>query len=294
VAVACFGVFGPLVSAAAPTLMATWFPDDRERRRGVGLYAAAPALGGTITVAVTNPVLLEWFDSWRTVLVFEACVGAVFTLAWVVMWNMVDQPGSTVPDDAHATTGTLGHLVRIREIRLILLMAFALFFVNHALGTWMPTVLEELGGHSPTAAGAWVGAAGAAGIVVTATLPGHATPERMYRMMAAILLLTAAAVLVVAFAPTALMGPTTIISAARAALVPIAIVTLLESDHVTPATTGFANGLWFSVAEVGGVTGPLTLGVVADTGAGYAGALTIVAAVTVAAAALAVTQHRTR
>ena len=25
--------------------MANWFPDDRERRRGVGFYAAAPALG---------------------------------------------------------------------------------------------------------------------------------------------------------------------------------------------------------------------------------------------------------
>ena len=31
-AIAFFGVFGPLVSASAPYLMATWFPDENERR----------------------------------------------------------------------------------------------------------------------------------------------------------------------------------------------------------------------------------------------------------------------
>ncbi len=33
--------------------MATWFPDENERRRGGGWYSVAPASGGTITLAVT-------------------------------------------------------------------------------------------------------------------------------------------------------------------------------------------------------------------------------------------------
>ena len=185
-AVAFFGVFGPLVSAAAPTLMATWFPDERERRRGVGLYAAAPALGGTVTVAITNPVLLTWLGSWRAVLVFEAGIAAIATLVWVMIWNRVDDPSPPDRSVDHAGTGTFRRLVQESEIRLILAMAFALFFLNHALGTWMPTVLEELGGFSPTSAGAWVAAAGVIGIVATATLPGHATPERMHRMLSLI------------------------------------------------------------------------------------------------------------
>jgi len=291
-AVAFFGVFGPLISASAPTLMANWFPDDRERRRGVGLYAAAPALGGTITIAVTNPVLLEWFDSWRSVLVFEATIGAGFTAVWLVIWNLVERPEPHHHDDDSATTGTLGRLIASTEIRLILVMAFAVFFVNHALGTWMPTVLEEFGGYSPTAAGAWVAVAGVFAIVATAVLPGHATPERMHRMIAALLLISGAAVMVIAVAPSEVMGPAAIVTSVRSALVPIAIVTLLESDRVTPANTGFANGLWFSVAEIGGVTGPLTLGAIADSGMGYRGALTVVAALGLAAAALALLQQR--
>jgi MFS family permease len=45
-AVALFGVFGPLISASAPTFVARWFPDEAERRRAVGLYVIAPAVGG--------------------------------------------------------------------------------------------------------------------------------------------------------------------------------------------------------------------------------------------------------
>ncbi|NCG25301.1 MAG: MFS transporter, partial [Actinobacteria bacterium] len=68
-AVALFGVFGPLISASAPTFVARWFPDEAERRRAVGLYVIAPAVGGVAIVATTNSFLLPWFDdSWRTVL----------------------------------------------------------------------------------------------------------------------------------------------------------------------------------------------------------------------------------
>ena len=280
-AVAFFGVFGPLVSASAPALMANWFPDERERRLGVGLYAAAPALGGTIIVAITNPVLLEWLETWRRVLVFEAAVAAVFTVAWVAIWAWVERPERMVPDGENEAGGTARRLLRSTEVRLILVTAFALFFVMHSLGTWLPTVLEEHGGLSATGAGGWVAAAGVIAIVLTATLPSQATSERMRSEVA-----------VLAFGPADVIGPATLFSAARSPLVPIAIVTLLEADEVTPANAGLANGLWFSAAQIGGVSGPLTLGAVADTGLGYEGALTAVVVVGMLGVALAMVQRR--
>ena len=73
---------------------------------------------------------------------------------------------------------------------------------------------------------------------------------------------------------------------------PIAIVTLLEADDVTGANAGLANGLWFSAAQVGGVSGPLMLGIVADSAFGYAGALTTVMIVGTLGIALALVQRR--
>lgn len=292
-AVAFFGVFGPLVSASAPALMANWFPDDKERRLGVGLYAAAPAVGGTLIVAITNPVLLEWLETWRRVLVFEAGIAALFTVLWVVIWLRVERPvrEELGAEDA-AAAGSARRLLRSPEIRLNFVTAFALFFVMHSLGTWLPTVLEEHGEMSATAAGGWVAAAGLIAIILTATLPSQATPDRMHALFGALLAATALAVVVVAFGPQEIMGPATLASALRSPLVPIAIVTLLEADEVTPANAGLANGLWFSAAQVGGVSGPLTLGVVADTALGYEGALAAVALIGGLGVALTSAQRR--
>ena len=291
-AVACFGIFGPLVSASAPALMANWFPDERERRLGVGLYAAAPALGGTIIIAITNPVLLEWLGTWRRVLVLEAAIAAVCTVGWLVIWAWVERPDRLTGADDREGAGTVRRLLRSTEVRLILVTAFALFFVIHSLGTWLPTVLEEHGGMSPAGAGGWVAAAGLIAIVLTATLPSQATPGRMHLLFISLLSVTVAAVALVSFGPVAAIGPAALITSARSPLVPIAIVTLLEADDVTPANAGLANGLWFSAAQVGGVSGPLILGAVADTALGYEGALTTVAVIGTLGIAVAVVQRR--
>lgn len=294
-AVAFFGVFGPLVSASAPKLMASWFPDEAERRRGVGWYAMAPAIGGTLTVAITNPVLLVWLDSWRTVLVFEAGVAVVATAVWVLTWISVDRPEPTpVTDAAVDDRTTWRELVASTEIRLILVVAFALFFLNHALGNWLPTVLEEFSELSPSAAGAWVGAGGIVAIIASGTVPALARPDRMHLLVAAVMTVAAAALVAIVVAPVAAHGALSMLTFVRGALAPLAIITVLASERVTSANAGLANGLWFSVAEVGGVTGPLTVGALADTGAGYEGALLSVAGVSVFGAAVAVISHLER
>ena len=275
-AVAFFGVFGPLISASSPALLARWFPDETERRRGVGFSAIAPALGGTLIVAITNPVLLEWFDTWRDVLRFEATLAAAATVGWIAVWNTVTRPTPPSREDAKHEHNTIGHLVGSAQVRLVLAMAFTVFFINHALSPWMPTVLEELGAMTPTTASGWVAAAGLVGIPITAFLPRVGQGQRLFPLMGAVLATSGIALILVALTPGIAMGLSTVLSSVRAALIPIAILTLLAADRVTPANAGVATGLWFSVAEIGGVTGPLAVGVIADTAAGYRGALAAV------------------
>lgn len=295
-AIAFFGVFGPLVSASAPKLMATWFPDEAERRRGIGWYAMAPAIGGTITIAATNPVLLVWFDSWRAVLVFEAGIALLATLVWILAWSVAEHPpapNTATPTDASGIAG-LRHLAGSREIRLILVAAFAIFFLVHALGNWLPTVLEERSGLSPSAAGGWVAAGGIVAIVCSGTIPALVDPMRVHLVQATLIAIAAGALVAITLAPEMAHGPLAIVTAVRGALIPLAIITLLAADRVTPLNAGLANGLWFSIAEIGGVTGPLSVGVFADTGVGYDGALLAVAAIGFLGAFVAVVSHRSR
>ena len=62
----------------------------------------------------------------------------------------------------------------------------------------------------------------------------------------------------------------------------------MESKAVGPHNMGVAYGLWFAVAELGGVSGPLAMGWVADTDVGFGGALVLMAAVSVLVALMAI------
>ena len=239
-------------------------------------------------------MLLVWFDSWRSVLVFEAVIAIVATIAWVIVWNTVEQPESAQATAIGAAEGSFRRLLVSREIQRILFVAFTLFFVTHALGNWLPTVLEELSGLSPTAAGGWVAAGGIVAIGAGATVPAYATPERMHLLVAAVLAITAAGVVSLVVTPGAWHGPLSLIMAVRGSLIGLAIVTLLAADRVTAANTGVANGLWFSAAEVGGVTGPLTVGALADSSLGYEGALLAVAGIGFLGVIVSVTAQRHR
>ena len=80
----------------------------------------------------------------------------------------------------------------------------------------------------------------------------------------------------------------TLIIGVRGAMVPIGALVLMEADGVTARNAGMANGLWFAIGEVGGVTGPFSAGLIADTSLGFEGVVIVLAAVAALTAGLAV------
>ena len=84
-AIALFGVGGPLISAGAPKAVGLWFGDERERRLAVGVYSTMPAIGGMFTLVLSNTVLMPLTGSWRTTVVVESLVIVVAGLAWLVV-----------------------------------------------------------------------------------------------------------------------------------------------------------------------------------------------------------------
>ena len=94
-----------------------------------------------------------------------------------------------------------------------------------------------------------------------------------------VLAMVAASLVAVIVLPTALDPVPVAMAGLRSALVPLVLIGLMECRSVTPANTGAAFGLWFAVAEVGGFTGPLSLGAVADSSWGFAGAFSLVVVV---------------
>lgn len=177
-AVGLFGIGGPIVSAGAPKEIARWFK-GKDRGLAMGIYITGPALGGIIALSATNSVLMPFFaGDWRSVLLLWAAVTAVgagiwFTIASLPAARRHDPPKSNTKPPPQREV--IGALLRIPEVRLLLVMSVAIFTLNHGLANWLPEILR-VGGMTAVEAGYWATVPTIIGIAASLTIPRLATP----------------------------------------------------------------------------------------------------------------------
>ena len=138
-------------------------------------------------------------------------------------------------------------------------------------------------------AGFWAAMPVVVGVGATLVIPRLATPSRRIPMLVVVLLAAGASVLMVG---TMTGVPLTLAlllqGAAGRGVMPIIMLTLMDAPQVGPQRMGAAAGLYFTAGEVGGVLGPLSVGVVADLTGGFLGGLLMLTGVSFALAVLAV------
>ncbi len=280
-AITLFGIGGPLISAGAPKAVGLWFGDERERRLAVGTYNTMPALGGTMTLVLSNTVLMPLTGSWRTTVVVESLAIVVAAAAWLVLSGRAPEAPVVVRAEEAAEAAGRRGLLASREYRLVLVLGLGVMFIGHGLGGWMPQVLREHSGFSPMAAANWVALGSLVGVVASLQVPKRTERARLPATLAVMFLVVAVGLVAVLVLPTSLDPGPVALAGLRSALMALVMVAMLESGPVGPANIGVASGLWFAVAELGGVTGPLAMGWVADSSAGYGGSLLLMAGVCV-------------
>ena len=270
-AVALFGVGGPVVSIGVPKIVAEWFP-PRERGRAAGLYTTGPTIGGVVVLTTAAGVLLPLVGSWRLVLLTFTVAGAGALLLWTLGYR--DRPGAGPPRERPAPRarprGTWLALLRDRNMRLLLVLAVGSFVVNHGLNAWQPTYLEDAG-FDLAAAGRWTAAGTLCGLLTALIVPGltHAGSRRVALMA---LLLTSAAGLagMTLLRAGPLVTASVVTAMARAPMLPLMMLLLMEQPGVGARHLGVGAGLLFAAAEIGGFGGPALLGVVRDLAGGLA------------------------
>ncbi len=287
-AVALFGLGGPLVSVGAPKLISVWF-DQRERALAMGVTMTAPALGGVLPLVTANSVLMPAFDqSWRATLMVYALISAAVILIWLLAAAAADRIALGADREFDPAPGFSGawELIGYRAVQVMLVLALGMFFFNHSLNGWLPTVIEDRG-FSSSVAGYLAGAVTALGIFGALFGP-RAIPEgsRITVLAAMFALLGVAAVLLNVDGKPATFIGLAIIGVSKGLAVPIALLVMMQLPGVAQRNMGAAGGLFFTAGEAGGVTGPILFGVLSDVGGSAAG-LVLLAGVTMATALLA-------
>ena len=280
-AVAIFGLGGPMISVGAPKMIALWFT-GAGRGMAMGIYMTGPALGGIVALVLTNAVLMPAMDDdWRAVLRLYAG----FVLATGVVWWLLSRHPDIRARDGRGQLGkgaslaAFTEIVRIPTVQVVLAMSVAIFFFNHGLNNWLPEILRSRG-LSPAAAGFWAAIPTVVGVCGSLIIPRFATSERRLVIMACLVGAAGAASVLLHLDPGIGLATGLVLQGiARSALMTVAILLLMEAPGVPPDRAGLAGGMFFTVAEIGGVLGPLSIGILSERTGGFTAPLYALGAV---------------
>jgi cyanate permease len=288
-AVMLFGAGGPIISSGAPKVVTDIF-EGSSRGLAMGIYMTGPTLGGVAALTLTHSLLMPAFDhDWRAVLRLWGAVALMALAAWLLLATVFGPRtrGFVRRDDGSAGTGGLpviGRIVRLPAVRLVLAMSVGVFLINHGLSNWLPELLRN-GGMTAAAAGNWAALPMLVGAVGSLVIPRLATPARRYRILLLLCLCAGAASLALTVVHPAVLPAALVLQGlVRASLMTVLILTLVELPGLDPRYAGTASGLFFSAAEVGGVLGPIGLGLTYDLTGGFDAGLYALAAIAAAMA----------
>lgn len=284
VAVGLFGVGGPLISVGAPKLIARWF-EGPSRGTAMGIYVTGPSLGAIAALSLTNAILMPLTGgNWRSVLF----IYAAFVAASGVLWLALASHPAARADAAEEKEGkdfdlaAFGAILGLSEVRIVLAMSIGIFFINHGLNNWLPELLRH-DGLGAAAAGYWASIPTVVGVAGSLVIPPFATPERRVGVMALLFLSALVASLLLHAAPGGLLaGGLVLQGIARSSMMTVAMLLLMETRGMPKSRLGLAGGMFFTVAEIGGVLGPLTIGILSNLTGGFTLALYVLSAVCIA------------
>ncbi len=283
-AVMLFGLGGPIISSGAPKVVAEIFR-GASRGLAMGIYMTGPAIGGVVGLTLTNSWLLPLFDmEWRKVMVLWGGLALIAGTFWAVVGR-----GTAAMASIHVEGGgvresqleVLRELVAAPAVRVVLIMSVGVFLYNHGLNNWLVELLKT-GGLSGVEAGYWAALPTVVGIFGSLLIPRLATPPRRFHILCGLCVAALVASVLLRYSEDLPMTVGLVLQGiARSSLMTVLILSLVELPGIGDKRAGVASGLFFSAAEVGGMLGPLGIGVMYDAHGHFQHALTGLSAVCV-------------
>ena len=261
--VSVFGLGGPIISTGAPKVVAEWF-DRSERGIAMGIYITGPGIGAIISLTMTNSVLMPWLDGdWQLVLRFWGWFALASALIWILIARSTKDEQKKEVNFSN-NKGVTSALLQIPSVRIVLIMGIGVLFITHGLSNWLPELLR-FNGLPIDEAGVWAAIPVAVSIISALIIPRLAIPKRRIKILLVLFLCTCLATI---FLRNEIGIPLTIglllDGLGRSTMMTVLILTLVEIKGVGENRAGTASGLFFTAAEIGGVAGPITLGIFYD------------------------------
>ena len=278
-AVALFGLGGPLISAGAPKVVSENFT-GAERGLAMGIYITGPGVGVMVSLLFTQPMLMPLLGGrWGLVLILWGFAALAAGLFWLLVGRGVTRSGDPITPNA-PLWNEISAVLSLSPVRLILLMSIGIFSINHAMNNWLVELLHNFGAGLKQASLLAVVPA-VVGIVSALTLPRLATGSRRFSILIALFScsLFGSLLFLIGGMGSWLYLALILVGIAGGSMMTVLILTLVEVPGVGERRAGTAGGFFFSAAEIGGVGGPVAIGVLYGGSGGFSSALALLALV---------------
>jgi cyanate permease len=278
--VAIFGVGGPIISIGVPKVIASWF-SGRPRVTAAGIYITGSATGSTLSLSTTNSLVLPALGSWQATCALYGGIVAIIMATW---WLLARDPPQSATRTGAAGGVSFGEacltVLKSRPVWLVVMVGFTGFMINHGVRSWLPQILE-VKGFSPAEAGYLAALPGISSIAGSITLARLAARFGRKPVVASCLVTVGAALV----ALDRLDGlPLVLVLAIQGfcagGVGPILLTIMMDLREVGARAMGAAAGLYFTIGEVGGFSGPSMMGLLKDLTGGFTAGLLLLTAIT--------------
>jgi len=265
-AVALFGAGGSMISIGIPKAIFLWFK-GRNRGTAVGFSLTGSWTGGIVALTCTNSLIMPWMaHSWRYTLATYGFFTFTIALLW---WFFVRDTETRAGAEEAGIIKVFYKLIRVRNVQIALILGFLFFTILHGFSNWLPKILET-SGFSRALSGIMAAIPLAAGIPALLLIP-HLIPAasrgRCLAVSAFLTIITLA--MSMATSGIAQLIGLALFGFITSPLLSILTLILMDTPEVGPESMGSAVGMFYCASEIGGVTGPLMIGVLKDVTGGF-------------------------
>jgi len=287
------GVGGTAVTFGLPKLVSELFPADRSGTMS-SVYIVGATLGSATTFALARPLIGPLAGGWRPFFVGTGVAVVGYAVLWTVvswsLWDRVEHFAAQSDDQTFSLSSMRRDLVRVfthTGLLLLVVVGTARLFITHGLSNWLPTILEARG-VTPALAGTLTSLfvlVRILGIVGVPALSDRFGTRRLPIVGCGLAgAVGMAGLLVASSLPAVLVSLVFVGTFAIGGLSPLVRAIPIELDGIGPRLTAIANGLIFTVGEVGGFGGPFLIGLLRDVTGSFRPALGALAAASLLAA----------
>ena len=272
-AVMLFGLGGPIISAGAPKAIVSAF-EGSARGLAMGIYMTGPAIGAIVSLTLTNSFLLPVFEGdWRNVMLLWSFFAVSATAFWFFLPQSSEEESKDKLETKENQIEIVFELIKKPAVILVLILSACVFTFNHGLNNWLPELLKSHG-FSSIFSGYLAALPIFVGIIGSLVIPRLAIPTRRFKILFLLCFAAFLSSLLLQFVSLDVLVPGLILQGlARASLMTVLILTLVELPEIGEKRAGTASGMFFSAAEMGGLLGPLTLGILYDPSLGFSSGL---------------------